>query len=346
MTFLSSGPFPMSRSSTPLRPVHFLGIGTAIGPRILTNPEISRLTGFKESAIFSLTGIRTRSFSPFEDEIDLAVRAAEDLFSKMGKRKTPDLLLAATTTPSGPIPSTAMKIHGRLFPGGSRVFPAGMDIGGSCAAFLSGLFVARAQIASGMADSVLLINTERKTRHVCPQHSPDAALLFGDGATAAWLSATPFPVDGSRMKPLHLRAVRIGADGQSAGVITYARDPEGGHRILRMNGRALFRKAVRTLSREIERILEEQSLNADQIGAFILHQANGRILDGVARALGIPKERLPRTIDLHGNTSSASLGITLDHFLSRGGPEDSNAPLLLAAIGGGLTYGVALLDYS
>jgi 3-oxoacyl-[acyl-carrier-protein] synthase-3 len=326
-------------------PVFISGIGQALGPRILTNAELSSLTGFDETAIFELTGIRTRSFSPFEDEVDLAVRAAEDLFAKMGDQKSPDLLLLATTTPSSHVPSTAMKVQGRLFPHDSSPRFPGMDIGGSCAAFLTGLFVARAQIASGGAKEILLINTERKTRHVCPVHSPETALLFGDAATAVWISSS----ENFRRKgrtghaPLRVRTVRIGASGERAGLITYSQDPLTRRKILRMEGAPLFRKAVRTLSEEIERMLLENSLPPGAIEAFILHQANGRILEGVAQRIGASSRQIPRTIDIHGNTSSASLGITLSHFLADKGPDALSGPLVLGAIGGGITWGVALL---
>jgi 3-oxoacyl-[acyl-carrier-protein] synthase-3 len=324
------------------RPVYLSDIGQALGPRILTNAELSAVTGLEEEDIRDLTGITTRSFSPFEDETDLAVRAAEDLFSRMGGRTRPDMLLLATTTPSGPVPQTAAKVQGRLF-SHSTSGPSAMDIGGSCAAFLTGLFVANAHIASGAAEDILLVNTERKTRHVCPEHSPETALLFGDGATAVWLSSKRMK-DGTGPFPLRIRSVQIGADGGQARRITYSKDPDSGRKILRMEGPALFRSAVRTLSREIKRHLAQHSLSADRVAAFILHQANERILEGVAQRIGVPSHRLPRTIDVHGNTSSASLGITLAHFLSQNGPRPLSGPLLLAAIGGGITWGTALLS--
>ena len=327
------------------RPVYLSGIGQALGSRLLTNSELSALTGLKETAIHDLTGIDTRSYAPFENEIDLAVQAATDLFSRIGGKKTPDLLLLATTTPSSPVPPTAMKVLARLFPGVAPSPPA-MDIGGSCAAFLTGLFVAKAYIGSGAFQEILLINTEKKTRHVCPEHSPETALLFGDAATAVWLSGSDSTekADRSRRLPLHVRSVRIGANGTLAPLITYAKDKVSDRKILRMDGPSLFRKAVLTLSKEIEKELDHHSLTIDRVEAFVLHQANGRILDGVARKIGVPSSQIPRTIDVHGNTSSASLGITLNRFLSKNGPRPLSGPLLLGAIGGGITWGVALLS--
>lgn len=318
--------------------VALTGIGQALGSRLIPNRELAALTGIDEAAILHLTGIRTRSFAPFGDETDLAVRAVEDLFSRTGGPRIPDLLLVGTTTPSCPLPSTAMRLQGRLFPENG---PPALDVGGSCAAFLTGLFLARAQILSGQAKEVLLVNCEQKSRHVCPVHSPDTALLFGDAATAVWLSGGPGPSAGPGLR---VRSVKIGADGRQARLITYRDDPESRRKILRMEGPALFRRAVRTLARETRALLHDHGLTQGEIEAFIFHQANGRILDGVAREAGIPEHRLPRTVALHGNTSSASLGITLNHFLAGKGDRGAEGPVVLGAIGGGITWGIALLE--
>ncbi len=318
------------------RAVYLRALGRATGSRFIDNAELSALTGSDPEAILRLTGIRTRSFAPFEDEVELAVRAAADLFRRLDRPKMPDFLLAATTTPKSFIPSTAARISSCLYPDGG---PPVLDVGGSCAAFMTGLFTARSLIAAGAARDILLLNTERKTGHVCPVHTPETALLFGDGASAAWISDDP----GQRSPSWLLREIRIGADGRSASLITYAPDPETGRKILSMDGPALFRRAVRTLSREIGRLLRDRGFSAGEAGAFLLHQANGRILDGIASRLGIPEERIPRTVSEYGNTSSASLGITLGEFLEKA-PEPPSRPLVLGAIGGGLTWGVGILD--
>ncbi len=318
------------------RPVYLRTPGRATGSRLLDNSELSALTGTSPEAILRLTGIRTRSYAPFEDEVTLAVRAAEDLFRRLSGPRRPDFLLAATTTPRSFIPSTAARISSCLYPDGG---PPAMDVGGSCAAFMTGLFTARSLVASGMAREILLVNTERKTGHVCPVHTPETALLFGDAASAAWISADP---EGPGPAFL-LRDIRIGADGRNASLITYAPDPETGRKILAMDGPALFRQAVRTRSREIGFLLRDHGLLPGEAGACLLHQANGRILDGIASRLGLPPERIPRTVSVYGNTSSASLGITLGEFLEKS-QDPPPGPLVLGAIGGGITWGVGLLE--
>ena len=318
------------------RPVYLGALGQAVGTHLIDNDELAVLTGTSPEAIFRLTGIRTRSYAPFEDELALAVRAVADLFSRLENPPEPDLLLLATTTPRSHVPSTAMRLSGRIFPDGG---PPALDIGGSCAAFMTGLFTARSLIASGAARNILLVNTERKTDHVCPVHTPETALLFGDAASAAWITDRP---DGLS-RPFGLRDLRIGAKGDKAALISYSSDPETGRKILKMDGQPLFRQAVRLLTREIGRLLSDHGLSPSEAGAFLLHQANGRILDGIAERIGMRPDQLPRTVSLHGNTSSASLGITLENFLGTCSDAPSG-PLILAAIGGGLTWGVGLLD--
>ncbi len=319
-----------------LQPTYLAALGRASGPNILGNEELSSLTGIPTDAIFRLTGVASRSYAPFEDEVDLAVRAVGDLFARLPPNLHPDLLLLASTTGQSLIPSTAMRLSARLFPKGG---PPSFDIGGSCAAFMTGLFTARSLVASGSARRVLLVNTERKTRHICPVHTPETALLFGDGASAAWVSDTP----EGQSRALLLREVRIGAYGKEASLITYAPDPETGRKLLRMDGQALFRQAVRIMSVEIRRLLSDLGIAPEDAGAVILHQANGRILDGIAKRLGLPAARLHRTVAFYGNTSSASLGITLENYLATVS-SPLPGPLVLGAIGGGITWGVGVVD--
>lgn len=319
------------------RPVYLVSVGRAVGRREVKNDELARLCGIPAPAIEALTGIRSRSYAPFEETEELGFRATEDLLSRLPSGEgAPGILLLATTTPASHIPATAMRLHRRLFPKGG---PPAVDVGGSCAAFMTGLFTARSLVASGAFESVLLVNAEKKTDHLCPVHAPETALLFGDGASAAWISARP----PAGRTVLRLSRLRIGADGTGASLVTYAPDPASGRKILRMDGGGLFKKAVRTLSRELARLMEEEALSSEEVGALFLHQANRRIVRGISDRLGIPEERVPLTLSVHGNTSSASLGITLGEFFAREGAFPRE-PLLLGAIGGGITWGVGRLD--
>ena len=325
-------------SSLP-RPVYLVSVGAAVGGRSVTNEELSQKTGIPPSSIESLTGVRQRSYAPFEGTEDLAYRATQTLFARLPPGTgSPGMLLFATTTPPSHVPATAMRLHRKLFPGGGG--PPAMDIGGSCAAFMTGLFTARHLVGSGACDSVLLVNAEKKTDHLCPAHAPETALLFGDGASAAWICARP----PAGRTVLRLSRLSVGADGSAADLVTYGFDPKSGRKILRMDGGGLFRKAVRTLSREIGQLMKEEGLSPGGTGALVLHQANRRIVAGISARLGFPEEKVPLTLCDHGNTSSASLGITLGEFFDPKGPRLPRGPLLLGAAGGGITWGVGRLD--
>ena len=321
------------------RPVFLVAVGSAVGRRTVTNDELARTTKIPAASILALTGVQRRSYAPFEETEDLAFRATQHLFSRLSPDTgSPGMLLFATTTPSSHIPATAMHLHRRLYPAGGG--PPALDIGGSCAAFMTGLVAARSLVGSGAVDSLLLVNAEKKTRHLCPVHAPETALLFGDGASAAWICARP----PAGRTVLRLTRLRIGADGSAADLVTYGFDPESGRKILHMEGGGLFRKAVRTLSREIGRLMEEEGLSPEETGALVLHQANRRIVSGISERLGFPREKVPLTLCDHGNTSSASLGITLGDFFGEEGRRLPRAPLLLGAAGGGITWGVGRLD--
>ena len=316
------------------RPVYLVSVGRAVGRREVKNDELSRLCGIPAPAIEALTGIRSRSYAPFEETEELGFRATEDLLSRLPSGEgAPGILLLATTTPASHIPATAMRLHRRLFPKGG---PPAVDVGGSCAAFMTGLFTARSLVASGAFESVLLVNAEKKTDHLCPVHAPETALLFGDGASAAWISARP----PAGRTVLRLSRLRIGADGAGASLVTYAPDPASGRKILRMDGGGLFKKAVRTLSRELARLMEEEALSSEEVGALFLHQANRRIMDATAKRVGIPQERLYVNVDQYGNTSAASIPIALDEARRKGRLKEGDV-VVMVAFGAGFTWASA-----
>ena len=328
-----------SHDSSLTRPVFLVSVGAAVGRRSVTNDELAKKTGIPAASIESLTGVRHRSYAPFEETEDLALRATQALFSRLPPETgAPGIILFATTTPPSPVPATAMRFHRKLFPEGGG--PPAMDIGGSCAGFMTGLFTARSLVGSGAFESLLLVNAEKKTGHLCPVHAPETALLFGDGASAAWITASP----PAGRTVLRLTSLSVGADGSAAPLVTYGVDPDSGRKILHMDGGGLFRKAVRTLSREIGRLMDEEGLSPEKTGALFLHQANRRIVSGIAERLGFPEEKVPLTLCDYGNTSSASLGITLGDFFGREGRLLPRGPLLLGAAGGGITWGVGRLD--
>ncbi|MHB1286569.1 MAG: ketoacyl-ACP synthase III [Leptospirales bacterium] len=319
--------------------VHLSGIGWVKDLPRIPFPEETGFQGNPEE-LHRLTGIRTRTRAGSLETEDLAERACRDLF-----RSAPDLsdsvdfLLVSTTTPAFLMPSTAALIAYRLF--GHRAVPA-LDVGGSCSGFLVALQTAAALIGSGGYRNVLIVSAEKKSTQLCPLHGPETAPLFGDMAAAALISKERHSLNGQ--PSLVIKSIRTATRGDLANLIRKETDPCDGRRILRMDGTRVFREAITILSREIPDFLSRQHLKVTDLGMAVFHQANARLLAKLSERLGIPPEKLPLTIVEHGNTSSASLPLTLGHGLGRiPFPE---GPLLLATFGGGITYGMALLDPS
>ncbi|MHB8422886.1 MAG: 3-oxoacyl-ACP synthase III family protein [Leptospirales bacterium] len=317
--------------------VHLSGIGWV---RDLPRIPFPGGPGFPDTPeeIYELTGIVTRSRAGGLEADELAERAARDLLRADGTfLDSIDFLLVTTTTPVLTMPSTAALVAGRLF--GNRPVPA-LDVGGSCSGFLVALQTATALIGAGDYRNILIIATEKKSAQICPIHAPETAPLFGDMAAAALISREPSPAVCHR--PMVVKAVRTTSKGELASLIRKEVDPCDGHRILRMDGSRVFREAVSILSREIPLFLAGQNLDVTDLELAIFHQANGRLLANLSNRLGIPTEKVPLSISEYGNTSSASLPLTLGQALER--TPNPDGPVLLATFGGGVTYGMALIE--
>lgn len=317
--------------------VHLSGTGWARDLPRIPFPSGSGAKNTPED-IFELTGIVTRSHAGILEADELAERAVRDLFqSDTTFPDSIDFLLVTTTTPVLTMPSTATLVARRLF--GNRTVPA-LDVGGSCSGFLVALQTASALIGTGDFKNILIIATEKKSGQLCPTHAPETALLFGDMAAAALISRDPLPT--GRHQPMVVKAVRTTSKGELACLIRKEVDPCDGRRILRMNGPRVFREAVSTLSREIPLFLAHQNLGVTDLELAVFHQANGRLLAKLSERLGIPQEKVPLTIPQYGNTSSASLPLTLGQALKK--TPYPKGPILLGTFGGGVTYGMALLE--
>jgi 3-oxoacyl-[acyl-carrier-protein] synthase-3 len=231
---------------------------------------------------------------------------------------------------------------------GCSAIPA-FDVAASCSGFLYGLSMADAMIRSGQMKTCMVVASEVKSRSVDPADG-DTALLFGDGAGAVVVRGEPDAGQLSRgLLGLHLHA-----DGAQHGLIMI---PAGGSRrpttpetveakshTLRMQGAPLFRLAVKRLDQAIREVVKEFGIDVQDIGQFVLHQANGRILDQLTKRLGISQERVCSVIGHYGNTSSASLPIALDHVVRSGRilPHDI---VLLGSFGGGVTWATGLVRW-
>ncbi|MBE2261610.1 MAG: ketoacyl-ACP synthase III [Burkholderiaceae bacterium] len=315
------------------------GTGSFLPPRRLTNADLvadlaARGIESSDEWIVERTGIRARHFA---DEgvfsSDMGAHAARQALDAAGLNPSDvDLIVVATSTPDMVFPSTAAIIQNKLGIAGCAAF----DVQAVCSGFVYALTVADALIRTGSARTALVIGTEVFSR-LLDFNDRTTCVLFGDGAGAVVLQASDAP--GILASDLH-------ADGRHVGILCVPGHVSGGQvmgdPLLKMNGQAVFKLAVGVLEESALAVLAKAGRTAADIDWLIPHQANIRIMNGTARRLKVPPERMVVTVDEHGNTSAASIPLALDHAV-RAGKIRKGETLLLEGVGGGFTWGSVLL---
>jgi len=320
--------------------VAILGLGISLPADIVTNDDIAARLDTSDEWIRARTGIQQRHRAADDQATsDLAVEAARRALDDAGLEASDiAMVLVATSTPDHKIAACAPMVAAKL---GTHA-PA-LDLNAACSGFVYGLQMAAGMIAGGTAP-VLLIGAETMTRVVDPSDR-SVSILFGDGGGAVVLGPDadaelgPFDLgtDGSDPTGLYTEA------GGSAVPVTADIIADKRH-FLTMRGREIYRFAIANMSESSQRVLDQAGLSVDDVDLFVGHQANIRILDGVAEKLGIPAERCHTTVHLHGNTSSASIPLCLADARDAGRLPDGTR-VLLTAFGAGLTWGSALLTW-
>ncbi|MGH6611859.1 MAG: beta-ketoacyl-ACP synthase III [Burkholderiaceae bacterium] len=310
--------------------------GDPVSNQALTDMLAKRGVETSDEWIVARTGIRQRYLAaPGVTTADLGVRAARAALQAAGRQGTEvDLIIVATSTPDQIFPSTACLVQTQLDANGATAF----DVQAVCSGFVYGLVVADAMIRSGLNQRALVIGAELFSR-ILDWSDRTTCVLFGDGAGAVVLEASDEPgVLVSELK----------ADGSQAGVLcTAGRVAQGkveGHPYLTMDGPAVFKLAVNVLGSSAVNVLNNARFDADQLDWLIPHQANVRILNALAKKLGVPEEKLIATVDQHGNTSAASVPLALDVAV-RDGRIQRGHHVMLQGVGGGFTWGSTLLRW-
>lgn len=317
------------------------GMASYLPEKILTNADLEKMVETSDEWITSRTGISERRIAASDEfTSDLGTKAATKLLNDMGiKADTIDAILVATTTPDYICPTASALIQANLKAGNA----AAMDIMAACTGFIYALSVAKAYVESGMYRRVLLIAAE-KLSTIVDYQDRNTCVLFGDGASAALIEAEG---DG-----LEIESVKIGADGERASLIIV---PGGGGKnpaslktlenrdhFLKMEGKEVFKHAVRRMSQSVQEALLASKIAEDQISWIVPHQANARIMDAIGKNFGISDEKIYRTVHKYGNTSASSIGIALDELLATKSVDEGEV-IVLTAFGAGLTYGAAVL---
>jgi 3-oxoacyl-[acyl-carrier-protein] synthase-3 len=313
------------------------GVGAHLPKRIVTNEDLARRVDTSDAWIKERTGIEQRHIAEdAELTSSLGIAASHQALVRAGIDPVDiDLVVCATSTPDRTFPATAVRIQAGL----GVTKGAAFDVQAVCSGFVYALAVADNFLKAGQFKRAIVVGSETFSR-ILDWEDRGTCVLFGDGAGAVVLEAQTQL--GSR-EDRGILATRIRSDGRFEDLLYVDGGPGStkttGH--LRMNGREVFRHAVQKISGVIEETLVMTGYAPDEIDLYVPHQANKRILDGIAKRLGIPHEKIVVTLAKHGNTSAASIPLALnqafeDHRLSE------RRLVLMEAMGGGLTWGAAL----
>ena len=330
------------------------GSGFAVPEQVIGNDYFAQYLETSDEWIQSRTGIKERRWAPPEmSASELAEPACRAALKDAGL--TPDDIdgiVLATVTPDYTFPSTACFLQQRL--GVTRGFA--FDVNAVCSGFVYALSTADALIKAGLAKNILVVGVDIYSR-ILNKQDRATCVLFGDGAGAIVLSAAGSSsgagVSGSSKDLRGIYACEIGADGRQTDILCVpngtaaAPTPEriaAGEHFLRMEGKEVFKLAVRKLGEISEAALTRFGIRPGQVDYFVSHQANKRILMSMANQMGIPEEKVPMNLERYGNTSAASIPILLAESAQQGTIKKGDL-LMLSAFGGGVTWGVVLLRW-
>jgi 3-oxoacyl-[acyl-carrier-protein] synthase-3 len=316
-----------------------VGCGAYLPERIVTNSDLAARLDTSDDWIRQRTGIGERRVAACgELTSDLAVRAAQDALSDAGMSAGDlDLIVLATATPDNTFPATAAKVQAQL----GMLRGAAFDVQAVCAGFIFALAIADNALRLGQARTALVIGAETFSR-ILDWDDRGTCVLFGDGAGALALRAVRDPGPQGRC----VLSTHLHSDGRQYDILYVDGGPSSTQRTgyLRMEGREVFRQAVQHLSEVVDEALAANAFSAADIDWLVPHQANSRIIDGVARKLGLSAEKIVSTIDRHANTSAASIPLALATAVADGRIRPGNL-VLMEALGGGLSWGASLVRW-
>ena len=330
--------------SQPTQSVIITGTGSYSPANVLTNDDMSKIVDTSDEWIRTRSGISERCFAAQgETTSDMAVAAAEKAISAAGiDRGDIDPIIVATMTPDMPFPSTACILQSKLGLGNITAF----DIQAACSGFIYALNTGSNMLRSGAYKKALIIGAE-KMSSILDFQDRTTCVLFGDAASA-------IIIETSETAGVGVLGSITGSDGSDPSLLY---QPAGGSTIpsshesidarqhfIKMNGKEIFKQAVRVMGQVSSDILKQYSFTSDQIDLLIPHQANMRIIDSLAKRMKLPMEKFHNNLDRFGNTSGASVGLALDEAYQKGRIQSGDL-ILLVAFGAGLTWGASLIKW-
>ena len=301
------------------------GTGACVPERVMDNHEIAEFVDTSDQWIRERTGVVRRHIAEKETTVSMAAEAGRQAIKEAGiNPEEIDLIILATASPDQIFPCTACRVQEIL----GAVNASGFDLNAACSGFLFAYNTAQAYISVGVCRTVLVIGAECLSRLV-NWKDRNTCILFGDGAGAVLLKAEK----GTAYFP------SAHSDGSGGNALTCS-----GMADIQMNGKEVFQFAIRKVPQVIEEVLKKNNLTKEQIDWFVLHQANSRIVDAVARRLKADIEKFPMNLQEYGNTSSASIPVLLNE-LNRKGVLFKGQKIVLAGFGAGLSWGAGILEW-
>ena len=307
-----------------------IGTGSYLPPKVVTNCDLEKILNTSDEWIFTRTGISERRIVEEQSTCELAVKASNKALEMANIDSSElDLIILATTTPDKIFPATATMLQNQI----GASCPA-FDMQAVCAGFIFAMTTAQQYIENGSAKKILVVGSETISR-IVDWSDRSSAILFGDGAGAAVLSAdddtgilhSKILSDGKYLSALQTTNNRIDAPGK-----------------IQMSGNNVFKTAVSKLSELTEQTLQECNLTNDDIDWMVPHQANIRIITSIAKRINLPMDKVIVTLNKHGNTSAASIPLALDVAV-RDGRIKKGDKIIFEGIGGGFSWGSVLADF-
>lgn len=303
-----------------------IGLGRHVPERVLTNQDLEKMVDTNDEWIRTRTGIEERRIAADDvDTSDMAYEAAVNAIANAGiTAEEIDLILVATVTPDRPFPSVSCMIQDRL--GAKKA--AAMDVSAACAGFMYATITAKQFVESGAYKYVLVVGVEKLSK-ILDWNDRNTAVLFGDGAGAAVIG----PVSEGK----GILSFELGADG-SGGKHLYQDE------FVIMNGREVFKFAVRQMGESCVTVLDKAGLTKEDVDFLIPHQANIRIMEAARQRLELPEEKMSKTIHKYGNTSAASIPLSIVEEVEAGKIKDGDV-VVMVGFGGGLTWGAICMRW-
>jgi 3-oxoacyl-[acyl-carrier-protein] synthase III len=319
------------------RRIGITGLGTHVPERVFTNADLEEFVDTTDEWIVERTGIHERRFAEQHEALtDIAFPAAVQALEAAGADPASiDLIIVATVTPDMMFPTSSAILADRL----GMPDAAAYDLLAGCTGFMYGIAQAYAMLSSGLSRRALVVGGDVLSK-ILDWHDRSTLVLFGDGAGAVVLEAV---ADGGFL------GFELGADGAGGENLwlpgSGSRHFEDADRLVKMNGREVFKFATRVMVSSAEKILQECGRTVDEVDVYVPHQANKRIIDHAAGKLGIPEEKIVVNVDRYGNTSSGSIPLALADAQADGRLRPGEL-VLMTGMGAGLTWGSALIEWT